>query len=129
MFTNISAVSFNELIFKSVDDIFSELEDNITFTYKKVNKKRKLEVELRLQYLGFTEYQRISNWLNENKPKFDDVEVSKTVDYFHEKYRYSLDDDNKIIAIINKETIAKKDIKELDIRLSVNLEHSYKRIS
>ena len=126
MFTNISAVSFNELIFKSVDDIFSELEDNITFTYKKVNKKRKLEVELRLQYLGFTEYQRISNWLNENKPKFDDVEVSKTVDYFHEKYRYSLDDDNKIIAIINKETIAKKDIKELDIRLSVNLEHSYK---
>lgn len=127
IFDDIGGTEFKRLISNTIDDSLDKLSKYVASAYQKLKKRKTLEVELRLQHLGFTEYQRIVNWFNENNSRFTTIEHNRTTDYFDESsYRYTINEEGKILSIIKKEKIQNVDIKELDVRLSVNLENSYK---
>lgn len=125
MFSTITILEYKNLISRSIDASFDRVKGSIEENSEKKSKRTSVEVEMRLRYLGFTEYQRIAGWLDKSKDNFDEISSSKTIDYIHKGVRYTVRDD-KIIAIIKKETVNKSDDKQLDIRLSVNLEKSLK---
>lgn len=127
IFDNISGTDFKKLISDTINISFEKLSESINSSHQKIKKRKTLEVELRLQHLGFTEYQRIANWFNGNNSKFTSIEHSRTTDYFDKSsYRYTVSEEGNILSIIKKEKIENVDIKELDVRLSVNMENSYK---
>jgi hypothetical protein len=125
MFSIITIPEFKNLISKSINISFDKVNKSIENSWEGKSKRTSVEVELRLRYLGFTEYQRIVNWLNKSKDNFSEVSSSKTIDYIHKKVRYTVRGD-EITAIVKKETVAKSDDVELDTRLSVNIEKSLK---
>ena len=85
------------------------------------NKKQPLEVELKIQNLGASEFFRIMDYL---KNKIQEVTITNSTDYVISKVRYSKIDNGSKITKTTKELIKNFDDFNWNTRLSVNIEKS-----
>ena len=124
LFESISSDAFKNAIFSSLQRQFDTLR--ISLSKIVTDEKNIAEVELRIRDLGYTEYQRVLQWFLSHGNKYGEVTTQETTDYSIDAKRYSVDKDNKIIAIIEKEKIKDVDDIEFDTRLSLVIEKTSK---
>ncbi len=87
-------------------------------------KNNHLEVELKIRNLGLTEFQRIMEFLNNEKTSFPNIELNNMTDYIIDNKRYSIGIDQDIVIQTIKTPLGNNiDDDVWNTRLSLNIEN------
>lgn len=120
LFESLTSDAFKDGIFTSLQKQFDILKPLLKKVV--VHGKNIPEIELRIRDLGYTEYQRILEWFLSKGDQYGEVTTQETTDYYIDGKRYTINKNNKIIAVIQKEKIKDIDDLEFDTRLSLVVE-------